>query len=335
MNLYKANLSCSHQTLLNSSLEMTIGAHEMYRIGYFTAWSVYDPKNTKPISELVATLGLTHLIYAFGIMEEKTGRFCLHDAYAAFDKGIIQEFKKVKKDNPGIHIGISIGGWNHRHQLKLIMQNPTVFIKSLVEFVRLHEFDFVDLDWEFDSPEVANSSTIILLKFTKILQEQLVPDSKYLTLALSGSTQYLNSIKCFEAYVKLFHLMTYNYSGPWSPTPTAFAPLYQGECVDAAVHCLLKQEIQSKKIVIGVSGFGILFNDGAVRDISVDCKELKGAEKKWDAQRCFMLFKTKSGRISIESPQSFKKKEDYVKELGLAGIFIWDISAFYRLMYSD
>lgn len=268
-------------------------------------------------------------------MDEKTGEFCLHDSYAAFEKGIFNGFKESKKLHPNLQSGLSIGGWNHRHQLKLIMRNPKEFVMSLAEFVKLHGFDFVDIDWEFDNSEAAIASTPMLMDFTKMLHDQLQNDSIYVTMALSGSTHYLKSVAGFQPYVKMFNLMTYNYSGPWSSAPSPFAPLYQVECVDAAVQCLLAQGVAPDKIVIGLSGFGVLFKDGSAQNVSKDYNELKRYRQSWDAQKCCTNYQLDSELLSIESPRSFQAKLDYAKELGLGGVFFWDIAAFNRLMHKQ
>jgi GH18 family chitinase len=97
----------------------------------------------------------------------------------------------------------------------------------------------------------------------------------------------------------------------------------------------LTQGVPPEKIVIGLSGFGVLFKDGSAQDVSTDLKELQGYKETWDSQRCCTNYETGSSSLSVESPRSFQSKLDYAKELGLGGVFFWDIAAFHRLMYND
>ncbi len=57
------------------------------------------------------------------------------------------------KTNPGLKVSITIGGWNEgvKKYSDMVSDGTTrkKFVDSVVEFLDKHDFDGLDLDWEY------------------------------------------------------------------------------------------------------------------------------------------------------------------------------------------
>ena len=59
----------------------------------------------------------------------------------------------LKKMNPSLKVLIAVGGWAEGGKkysaMASTMQTRSRFVESVVDFLREHEFDGLDVDWEY------------------------------------------------------------------------------------------------------------------------------------------------------------------------------------------
>ena len=86
-------------------------------------------------------------------------------------------YKRI--DNPNLKILLAIGGWNHgTASFSKAVATPTsmaTFTENAIKFLRLHDFDGLDLDWEY--PGSRGSGPGDKVKFTQLVK---VTENKFI-----------------------------------------------------------------------------------------------------------------------------------------------------------
>ena len=114
---------------------------------------------------------------------------------------LYKEVIGLKTTNPELKVHLAVGGWTMGtgpfHQVTASQSTMQTFARNAREFLRLHKFDGLDLDWEF--PKASHKSKFSQL--CKTLYEEFTKDAMtsgkprlLLTAAVSGSkTEIENS----------------------------------------------------------------------------------------------------------------------------------------------
>jgi chitinase len=167
----------------------------------------YFPSYRNPDSiEVSKYKMITHLYYAF-VTPDANGNLNALPEPARFNKVI-----STARDN-GVKVGISVSGADATFvSLAANTSARTKLVQNILAFVKLHNLDGVDLDWEY--PRTSNGSDITYSALIKELSNVLHANNKYLSAAVTPGV-YAGAVRDgFNSenfpYLDFINLMVYD-----------------------------------------------------------------------------------------------------------------------------
>ena len=238
-------------------------------IGYYQSWARYRSTTCNPIlpSQIpIAQFGYTHLIYSFaGISHGGT-----IDYYNGVgeEKSIYDEFNALKSTTTdsggGLKTLIAVGGWNMDQTLftKVAATSTSrlTFAMSVRTFLQTHEFDGIDLDWEYPvtrqgSVEDYNNYVLLCQTLRQVLDD--ASEEYLLTMAIPINPQKIQdgyNLKELSKYVHWFHLMTYDIHGSWDAVAGSNTDMaYISNTIE---HSIMNQGVAGHQLVFGMASYG-------------------------------------------------------------------------------
>ncbi|GLJ90477.1 chitinase [Streptomyces poonensis] len=349
-------------------------------IGYFTEWGTYDRKYyVKNIKTSGSAAKLTHINYAFGNVTG--GKCAMGDAYAATDRaytatesvdgvadtwdqplrGNFNQLRKLKKQNPGLKVLWSFGGWTWSGGFGEASRNPAAFAQSCYDLVENSKwadvFDGIDIDWEYPNSCGATCDTSGRDAYPKLLSALRAKfGADYLiTSAIPADATAGGKLDAADyagaaRYVDWYNPMTYDYFGAWDATgptaPHSALTSYSGipkaqNHTSATIAKLKGLGIPSSKLLLGIGFYGRGWTGvtqsapggtatgAAAGTYEAGIEDYKVLKTKCPATGTVggtAYAKCGSNWWSYDTPQTIAGKMTYKNAQGLGGTFFWELS---------
>ena len=206
---------------------------------------------------------LTHIIYSFCHL--RGNKLAVDNAG---DSATIKKLVTLKRNNPGLKVLLSLGGWGGCEFCSPVFATDAgrkEFAQSVKEVNDYFKTDGIDLDWEYPAIEghpghawqAADKPNFTAL--VKAIRNSL-GEKHEISFAAGGFSKFLEqSIDWKEVMplVNKVNLMSYDLINGYSTVTGHHTPLYstasQKESTDAAVRYLLSIGVPANKIVIGAA----------------------------------------------------------------------------------
>jgi len=222
----------------------------------------------------IAADKLTHVNYAFANVAD--GR-------------VVEGFKNdaenyrvlagLRRKHPHLRVLVSVGGWTWSGGFSDAALTPASrrrFVESAVDFVRRHDLDGFDVDWEYPGlrgygnthrPEDKQNFTALMAELRTALDKKRPPRGRryLLTFAAGASTKFLDNTEMdkVQASVDFVNLMTYDFREAEGDSLAGHhANLYphpadaDQQSADRAVREFLAAGVPPAKLVLGVPFYG-------------------------------------------------------------------------------
>ncbi|MEM0966923.1 MAG: glycoside hydrolase family 18 protein [Verrucomicrobiota bacterium] len=375
-------------SILLGSIGLLVSASAVERkkvlAAYLPSWGISSISNVKP-----ADAGITHLLYAFvkPSLNRETGRVELlldfegNGLPEGAATSTFAQFLELAGEGSSAKRMVSLGGWGLSEAFTEIAstdQNRREFSSVVTRFIDRHGLDGVDIDWEYPV-EGGPEETVVrpedvenFVRLAAILRKDLETlgaergQPVLLTIAVSATYDSLSrryDLEELSGYVDWFHVMAYDFAGPWSPRTAHVAPLnapgepdYRQIGVNGAIAALQELGVPKEKVVLGLGLAGVRFEDvrpNGNQWIGVPFTRMNESTRKgswndfrflhsavlyppmndgewslrWDeqARASYWVCPTSKTVISFESIRSAQEKAELVRIDQLRGVMIWSL----------
>ncbi|CAL7933263.1 unnamed protein product [Xylocopa violacea] len=281
--------------------------------------------------------------------------------------GNYKRMTQLRQKNSDLNVLLAIGGWNEGSEnysaLAADPNNRSIFIKSVINFLRKYGFNGFDIDWEYPGSRGGNSMDgENFISLVKELKEAFKESNYLLTAAISSNKETIDkayNIPELSKYLDYIHVMAYDYHGTWSNKVLPNAPLKSddGQSVMDTLKYLLSKHAPANKLVLGLPMYGRTFvlksslnsaeespiNQATTPDgfkgpytgqngfmgYNEICEELVNNAKDWRTgwdDKSETPYAIKDNHVIVfDNPRSLKAKVEYAMNLNLSGVMIWSI----------
>jgi len=240
---------------------------------YVASWAVYRPGPGKFSVEDIDPTLCTHVIYTFAGLDNVTNHISVLDPNYDLTREGYRRAVALKRRNPALKVSVAIGGWTEGSaKYSAMAADPNsrkAFIDSVIAFLREHQFDGLDLDWEYPGKRGGRAED--KKNFVTLCQELravFAHTGWLLTAALGAGKATVDvayDLPALSKELDYLHLMAYDYHGMWEEVTGHNAPLYPREDegpaartlnVEFSVEYYLKSGVPASKLVLGLPFYG-------------------------------------------------------------------------------
>ncbi|KAH7035724.1 putative chitinase [Microdochium trichocladiopsis] len=285
---------CNGRMIAKPECAITAGTSDKRTIGYYEGWNAQRACGHMAPDEI--PLGYyTHIFYSFALIDPHSFHVAPMDSETASH---YDEVTSLKAKQPGLEVWIAIGGWAMNDpgpfrtafsDMAKSTASQDAFFDSLVSFMLQHNFDGVDIDWEYPVAEDRGGVEADFDNFVTMLKRMRQHLNRAgrrfgISITLPASYWYLRGFDIInlEPHVDFYNVMTYDIHGTWDSTvksmgPYAFAHTNLTE-IDTALELLWRNNINPSRVNLGLGFYGRSFTMKDPSCMRSGCEFTEGAK---------------------------------------------------------
>ncbi|KAK3575833.1 hypothetical protein CHS0354_015584 [Potamilus streckersoni] len=328
---------------------------KLLRVCYYSSWSSQRNDGHALLPEDIDANLCTHINYAFITLDASGTEIHTEQPY---DLNLMKGLTNLKTKNPALKILASLGGWEMGsmkfHKMVESHANMNKFAQNAIDFLRTHNFDGLDLDWEYPaargSPaedKHAFSELLKVLHNTFDAEKQRHHMTRLLLTAAVAASQWRTEqsyeIDMISRYCDFMNLMTYDFHGSWENMTGPHSALYSDDTlsINYTASNWEFHGAQKNKLMIGLPFYGNVFTLVNPFDNGVGAASFGGGDMPYysicqilqhgraqeivlNKERVpYVVFGRKW--VAYDNVNSLREKVDFVKKRGYGGIMVWAI----------
>ncbi|KAF7647324.1 hypothetical protein LDENG_00174180, partial [Lucifuga dentata] len=205
---------------------------------HMTNWAQYRPGSAKFTPDNIDPFLCTHVVYALATINS----FNQISPMEWNDEQMYNKLNTLKTVNPALRTLLSVGSSiNTVSPFIAMVANPmnrAAFIRSAISFLRSHNFDGLNLDWQFPGhngspPEDKQRFTDLVKELSQAFEDDARDTRKtQLLLAANVAAFHPTIERSYEVdqitpHFDFINVMTYDFHGHWDLRTGHNSPLYQ------------------------------------------------------------------------------------------------------------
>uniref|UniRef100_A0A1A9WQI7 GH18 domain-containing protein n=1 Tax=Glossina brevipalpis TaxID=37001 RepID=A0A1A9WQI7_9MUSC len=327
---------------------------------YYGTWAHYRNGNGRFEPSHIDPFLCTHISYTFFGLSEQ-GELRVLDPWLDLDSGLsnIKRTIALKQINPKLKIIAAIGGWNegsiNYSNMAADPNKRQIFIKSVLRFLKEHQFDGFDLDWEYPAQRGgAPADRVNFVTLLKELQQSFAPYGYELITAVAASefsAKISFNIPEMAKHVNYINVMTYDFATGYEGVLSFNAPLHgQGvNNVEASIKFWLNQGAPASKLILGLAMYAHTFQLANPAQVTAGspsngpgksgpytfqagmlgynevCETTNNWQYGWDDKHGVPYKYRNDQWIGYDDERSIALKIELLNSLNLAGAMLWSI----------
>ncbi|XP_043977407.1 chitinase, acidic.1 [Gambusia affinis] len=205
---------------------------------HMTNWAQYRPSSAKFTPDNIDPFLCTHVIYALATINS----FNQITTIEWNDQELYASLNGLKTYNPALKTLLTVGGTVNGVSPFIAMvgkpETRQAFIKSAINFLRTHNFDGLNLDWQYPGhngspPQDKERFTLLVSELAKAFQQDATDNRKTRLLLSSNVAGFISTIdnaydvSKIAPHMDFMNIMNYDFHGHWESVTGHNSPLYR------------------------------------------------------------------------------------------------------------